>query len=84
MGESGKEDSVCGNATKGAAKEEASASHWKKGVGDREKVEESGRRRSSMRDQAARSTIRRRRSMKEKPSACLTMESAGALWRGHS
>jgi len=84
MGKSRKEDSACDNTTKGAAKEEAGAFHWKKGIGDREKVEESGRRRSSMCGQAARSTIRRRRSMKEKPSACLTMESAGALWKGHS
>jgi len=75
-----KEGGACGNATKGTAREEASAFHQEKGTGRRKEAEESRERWSGMHDQAMRSTAR----VEEKLSRRAKKESEGALWKRHS
>jgi len=73
--EANEEGGTCGNATKGTAREEASAFHQEKDTGRRKEAEESRGRWSGMHNQAMRSTAR----VEEKLSRRAKKESGGAL-----
>ena len=73
--EANEEGGTCGNATKGTAREEASAFHQEEDTGRRKEAEESRGRWSGMHDQAMRSTAR----VEEKLSRRAKKESGGAL-----